>query len=485
MDNIVKVRSFRINGNHVSPCIIECSVSDGIGIHLVGLADASTKESHLRVVTALQYKGYRIPGKKIIINVAPDARIGGSCHLDLPIAIALLFASGQVAMAADAQASILENCMFAGELGLNGSIRNISHSLQAVLLNQNVGLLRLTFLPKENALDAYAVTRDRGVVAVSDLDDVIAGLKRDKETCKRTSAWQIAGTCDRTDRDRFKEIGNTPLFDEQRLRAAMIAAAGGFGILCTGPYEANAYHMGELIRELIPSPDDTSTSLEIDKVLSMCNKPYGDTMKITPMEDVDANPYGIFGTVYNFGALPLVHKGVLLVRNAEKLDDATITRIYDVYRDKELVLKKDGREIAYPSDFLPVMTVNTNKAVKAYRSVDLLPMKTELHPLPSGMTPDARIFGFARSAVAVAQRIAYGRGGCLNARLNDEQTARLLEGNDDALAVIGKIVTTLKLERRERNNIIRIARTIADINNHNRIQPEDIGEAAGYVHHIK
>lgn len=118
--NIVKIQTAGVDAKDIiRPVTVEVEITDGIGIHLVGLADAQVKETLLRTVTALQALGYHIPGKKIIINIAPATIYKRGSNYDLPIAIGILVASGQISV----DNELLNRCVFSGELGLDGTIR--------------------------------------------------------------------------------------------------------------------------------------------------------------------------------------------------------------------------------------------------------------------------------------------------------------------------------------------------------------------------
>lgn len=121
MEKIVRIQSAGTDAKGiVHPITIEVGIDKGIGIHLVGLADAQVRESLLRVVTALQSLGYRIPGKKVVVNIAPASLYKRGTNYDLPIAIGILLASGQISI----NEKLLEQCVFSGELALDGTLRH-------------------------------------------------------------------------------------------------------------------------------------------------------------------------------------------------------------------------------------------------------------------------------------------------------------------------------------------------------------------------
>ena len=165
---LVNIHSAKCIGIRAVPVTIEVNITLGIGIHLVGLADAAVKESLLRTVTALQAKGFHIPGKKIVINLAPaDLHKQGSGY-DIPIALGVIAASEQRTMPA------LDKYLIMGELGLDGSVRPVSGALPMVELAIQQGF-RGCILPEESALEAADYTQTQ-VFGVKTLDDVLLVL---------------------------------------------------------------------------------------------------------------------------------------------------------------------------------------------------------------------------------------------------------------------------------------------------------------------
>ena len=167
---LVNIYSAKIIGIKAVPVNVEINITLGVGIHLVGLADAAVKESLLRTVTALQALGYHVPGKKIVINLAPaDMHKQGSGY-DIPIALGIVAASGQRDM------PLLGKYLIMGELGLDGSVRYVSGSLPMVELAMEMGF-RGCILPEAAALEAvdYTGTEIYGVKTLEDVLRILEG----------------------------------------------------------------------------------------------------------------------------------------------------------------------------------------------------------------------------------------------------------------------------------------------------------------------
>ena len=167
---LINIHCAKCVGIDAVPVTVEVNISSGLGIHLVGLADAAVKESLLRTITALQSMGFRIPGKKIVINLAPaDMHKKGSGY-DIPIALGIIAASGQ------RELHLLDRFLVMGELGLDGGVREIPGALPIVELADQMGL-RGCILPKSSAFEAveYGGLEVYGVETLEDVLQILSG----------------------------------------------------------------------------------------------------------------------------------------------------------------------------------------------------------------------------------------------------------------------------------------------------------------------
>lgn len=214
---------------------VEVDIATGIGIHLVGLADAAVKESLLRTITALQSMGFRIPGKKIVINLAPaDMHKKGSGY-DLPIALGIIAASGQ------RELPLLGEYMIMGELGLDGTVRQVPGALPIVELATRKGL-KGAILPLESAAEA-AEFQEGSVYGVDNLEDVLCILSGEEVCDGLLIRNRLKDRSGKETKERMDEIMDFSeiIGQEGAKRGVEIAAAGGhnviaFGILITGSY---------------------------------------------------------------------------------------------------------------------------------------------------------------------------------------------------------------------------------------------------------
>lgn len=231
---LINIYCAKCIGIDAVPVTVEVNISTGIGIHLVGLADAAVKESLLRTITAMQSLGFRIPGKKIVINLAPaDMHKKGSGY-DIPIALGIIAASGQRDL------PLLDKFLVMGELGLDGGVRDIPGALPIVELADREGLAGC-ILPTMSALEAveYSSVKVYGAETLGDVLRILSG-----EDCEEFLARNLLDC--RAEREHpapdasimdFSEI----IGQEAAKRGLEIAAAGGhnaiiFGFLLTGSY---------------------------------------------------------------------------------------------------------------------------------------------------------------------------------------------------------------------------------------------------------
>ena len=268
---LVNVHGAKCVGIQAVPVTVEVDITLGIGIHLVGLADAAVKESLLRTVTALQAKGFRIPGKKIVINLAPaDLHKQGSGY-DLAIALGIIAASGQKELPG------LEKYLIMGELGLDGSIRYVAGTLPMVELAVQSGY-KGVILPERSALEA--VDFDETLVyGVQTFDDVLRILSEEEDPSDLL-IWNTAcyGEALRLERERPERTEYMDFADilgqEGAKRGVEIASAGGHNLIFIGSPGSGKSSMAKAVAGILP-PMTREESAVTSKIWSVAGKTTG------------------------------------------------------------------------------------------------------------------------------------------------------------------------------------------------------------------
>lgn len=484
---IHRIDSFYLRGGEAVPVTVSCeAVPNPEGrtmLHAVGLAGEDLYPILRTTVRALQVSGYALaPGCNSIINITSAIPGGEARQLMLPIALALIAASGEEGI------TFPDRCYVAGELKPDGTVLPVRGSLQ-LALSVSDWRIPSCILAGANALDAYAVTGRPGIFGVKDIAQAVAFFKGDSSTRAACRADGTGEWRDRPDRDTVPERPPLPPADQSMLRAASIAAAGGFGLLSVAYAHQSVKdscapeRMAGLIAGLLPPPDDTQDGIETDKTLSLAGLPYGNTFKNVPFQDTSAlqGTAHLVGTISEPGAATLAHKGVLLIRDAGSLTGTILTKLTEATESGTVTHGRGKAAVSWPAECQVVLAIRDDGKPfpKAFSSVT--PIYCFVHPGQKEGNVTEEDIEAARRAIARALRRSFGRKGYPTARLGYDQTNRLVSGQADTLEVLRKISAAFGFDTSEMLTCIRVARTIADLDGEGRVAPEHIAEAAAYV----
>ena len=501
----VSIKSFYIHGIEAVPVDIVVSCSPGIGIHLCGgLNDISVRECLLRTTTALQALGYKVPGQKIVIYIkdASEHQTIRTTAFDLPIAIGIILASGQL------NAPDYDKYAIVGELGLDASVREVRSEYAMALAAEKI------IIPAENS----ARLQNRPGIAGTDKVFLAANLD-DALTILKGTATQFSlanrpakdnGKSEQSSKEHFdlgKLVGN-----ETAKRGLLIAAAGGHHIACMGPIGNNPSYLAACLAQILPSLTDEQY-IETEKIHEAAWVNNGDCNTARPfqMSHRSSSMTSIFGggegVSMKPGAASLAHNGVLFLEEFEIFPKSVREGLATTLQEKKITISRLRDKVIFPADFQLMLSflpcpcgykddgsqrcTCTPSQIERYRQQYEGPVfdKCDIHiwaqPLTFGPYTKPMSNADCREKVTAARRIQALRftPDC-GIRCNAEIPARLLEDycplSPECQETLSKLMESLSLPAKEYSGIVRVARTIADIAGSKDILKEHIVEAVSY-----
>ena len=501
---LIKVFGAAVQGIDATLITIEVNSSRGCMFYLVGLPDSAVKESHQRIISALLVNGYKMPTSNIVVNMAPaDIRKEGSAY-DLPLAIGLLGANETIS------SEKFSRYLLMGELSLDGSIQPIKGALPIAIKAREDGFEGL-IIPQQNAREA-AVVNQLKVYGVSNIKEVVEFFNNEREleptvVNTREEFYQQQTNCDLD----FADVKG----QENVKRALEVAAAGGHNLIMVGAPGSGKSMMAKRLPSILP-PLSLGESLETTKIHSVTGQLKRGSSLISqrPFRDPHHTISQVAmvggGSFPQPGEISLAHNGVLFLDELPEFNRGVLEVLRQPLEDRQISISRIKSTISYPANLMLIASMNpcpcgyynhptktcvcSPGQVQKYLNkisgplLDRIDIQIEIVPVPFDKISDQRQ---GESSNIIRQRVIKARqmqekryteytGIYCNAQMNSKLLAMYAQPDAKGLALLKNAMERLNLSARAYDRILKVARTIADLEGAEQILPNHLAEAISY-----